>query len=732
MKPAGEMVNMHRTTLLLITLLACAPAIGLWGCGEDAVPIPSNSTNGGFVDESALQQRQLRYLRFATNTLQPGSVLNVVAHMERSRVDPGYTVPAAAVPADAWDGIFAKLAALEDTRDFDGLYLLNVLLGYAGHPMLAPGLIDKVEAALVGFKFWYTEPTPAGSLDNSYYWTENHQVLYHTIEYLVGQQFPERVFPSDGKTGAEHRAHARELLLRWFDLRARFGFNEWHSNVYYQKDATPLLTLVEYADDEDIRTRAASVLDVLLFDIAMHTFRGAFGVTHGRSYKKDKMTSLDDDTWGLVKLLFDTTEYEYQSTGDPGATLFARARRYRLPEAIYRVATGDAAFVDRERMGIDINETGPYTADPTPPYEFSFTDPNDLPVWWGMGAMTIWPVVPLSIQTLNTYDLWDTTNFAQFSALRLFTADPVSAQKLAIRLQPMFGFSLLKEVNTYTYRTADYLLSSAQDYRKGSFGAQYHSWQATFDANALVFTTHPFRPVLQSTVWSDDQETGSYWTGEASMPRSAQYRNVAIHIYAPQYKATNPPPFDFFHYETYTHAYFPQDHFDEVVQDGAWTFGRFRDGYIALYSYRPTEWIIYDPTVVATNGMVKPFDLRANGGADTVWVVECGRKADFVSFDHFRAAIVASTVAVTPRPSAGGLSGGFDVVYDSPSQGRITFGWEAPLTVNGVETPITGFPRHDNPWAHTGFNTRTVQIEEGGYGVRSDLERGTREIYTSH
>ena len=33
----------------------------------------------------------------------------------------------------------------------------------------------------------------------------------------------------------------------------------------------------------------------------------------------------------------------------------------------------------------------------------------------------------------------------------------------------MFAFGLLKEVNTYTFRTADYMLSSAQDYRAGSF-----------------------------------------------------------------------------------------------------------------------------------------------------------------------------------------------------------------------------------------------------------------------
>jgi hypothetical protein len=720
--------RVHRRHLRLVCGAAlCAATLTLAACGDDDPGAAPTATASGFVDAGTAQQRNLRYLRYATQTFSAGSVLNVLAHMERTRVDPGYTIPHAAVPGDAWDGIFAKMAALEDTRDFDALYVLNILLGYRHHPALDPVLVQKIEDALIGFKFWYTEPTPPGLSDDSYYWTENHEAIYHTIEYLVGQTYPDRVFPTDGKTGREHQQHARDMLMRWFDLRGRFGFFEWHSNVYYQKDATPLLTLVEYANDDAVRTRAAAVLDMLLFDIAMHTFRGAFGTTHGRSYKKDKMSSLDDDTWNMVKLLFDTAEYDYNSADD-AAALFARARRYRLPEVIFRAATAATAFADRERMGIALDELAPYEPNPVAPYGLSFTDPNDLPVWWSMGAVTTWQTVPLTVQTLDQYDLWNTTNFSQFAGIQPIATDLAFAQQLAQRTARFFSFGLLKEVNTYTYRTADYMLSSAQDYRAGSFGWQYHSWQATFDPNALVFTTHPTRPPLQTTDWYADTETGSYWTGEASMPRSAQHQNVAIHIYAPQYNPHNPAPFDFFRYEPYTHAYFPQDHFDEVVQDGAWTLGRFRDGYIALYSFRPATWVVYDPTVYATNGMVKPFDLRADGGADNVWIAECGRQADWGSFEQFRAAITASRVEVTTLPKNGALPGGFDVLYASPSQGRMTFGWNAPLTINGSEVPLTGSPRYDNPWSQTPFDTPVVRIADGGGGVELDFEHGTRRV----
>jgi hypothetical protein len=202
-----------------------------------------------------------------------------------------------------------------------------------------------------------------------------------------------------------------------------------------------------------------------------------------------------------------------------------------------------------------------------------------------------------------------------------------------------------------------------------------------------------------------------------------------VHLYAPRYPGTFEPPFDAFNYEPYTHAYFPRDHFDEVVQDGNWVFGRRGDAYVALYSYRAPEWVTYDPAVVATNGMVEPFDLRANGGPDNTWIVECGRQADAGSFDAFRTAIAASAVSVTVLPrTAVDLPGGFDVVYESPSQGRITFGWDASFTIDGEEMPITGYPRRDNPWAHTAYGDRTTEIAVDGYRVALDFAAGTRTV----
>ena len=59
-------------------------------------------------------------------------------------------------------------------------------------------------------------------------------------------------------------------------------------------------------------------------------------------------------------------------------------------------------------------------------------------------------------------------------------------------------------MNKVTYRTPDYMLCSAQDYRAGEAGLNEHIWQATLSPSAVVFVNHPgcmsqepaYRPIL--------------------------------------------------------------------------------------------------------------------------------------------------------------------------------------------------------------------------------------------
>jgi hypothetical protein len=66
-------------------------------------------------------------------------------------------------------------------------------------------------------------------------------------------------------------------------------------------------TLAELADDAALAERAAAFGDLVLYDLALHHHRGNMGVTHGRSYMKDKSRAADQPVFGACKLCFDAT-----------------------------------------------------------------------------------------------------------------------------------------------------------------------------------------------------------------------------------------------------------------------------------------------------------------------------------------------------------------------------------------------------------------------------------------
>jgi hypothetical protein len=110
------------------------------------------------------------------------------------------------------------------------------------------------------------------------------------------------------------RRESKTRILRWIDLKARTGFAEWDSNVYYDEDMTPLLNLADFAEDDEIRTRAAMILDVMFLDMAVDSYRGIYGSSHGRSYpgsisqwseRSDKWRAEDRLGHGMFQQLVD-------------------------------------------------------------------------------------------------------------------------------------------------------------------------------------------------------------------------------------------------------------------------------------------------------------------------------------------------------------------------------------------------------------------------------------------
>jgi len=687
---------------------------------------PGLATPGsaGLVDEAFFQSQVDGYLSFASASPRPSSASGVAVQLAAARRDPNYTWDIDAVTVEGFDDRWRQLDEWRDTRDFQFMYFNWVLaLGQGDSPMtrISPDVIDAIRDRVLANRYRYDDPLPDDRVDHLWYWSENHRVITLSNEFLAGQFFPDDVFEVTQLTGRQHQERARPEILEWIHERARFGFFEWHSNVYMAKNITPLLSLCELSDDDEIVNAAAMALDLCLLDMASHYHQGAYVAPHGRTYKKDKMTARDEDTFDVAKLLFDRTPGPHVSVDSTTATYFCLAERYRPPAAVIAIAQTDDVTVTRERHGIHVDSREPISDRPEAPFGYDFKDPANLPFWWSTGGIGLWQMAEVSTAEANEHRLWEGDVFTQIKQLSdVQGGDVEKIEQWVFDNYMILNLGGLDEANTYAWRSPQVSLASVLDHRKGQMRDQVHIWQATIDADARVFTNHPMTGLTESTEWRDDGEPG-YWTGDASMPRTAQFERTAIHIYSPLYDETTDPILDLvFHYRDYTHAYFPQDHFDEVVQVRNWTLGTKNGGHIALWSHRAPTWRVYDPDVHATNGMTQPFDLIAEGGADNVWVVEVGTEAE-QSFEEFTAAVVATDPTVTDGDEA-------DVSWTSPSSGLVTFGWTEPFVVDGSEQPIADFPRHESPWGTVDRLETHHRFEADGAVLDLDFDAMTRSL----
>jgi len=546
--------------------------------------------------------------------------------------------------------------------------------------------------AVLTFRYWLDQPAPFP--DTLCWWSENHQILFHTAEYAAGLLYPDIVFPNSGMTGMEHADHARPLLHKWLDYRGRFGFTEWHSNVYFKEDMPALINLVDFADEEAIQIKAAMLLDTLAFDMLTNHYKGLFATTHGRTYPSKFIGGINDSTREAVYMLIglpgpkDITEL---GNSDFVAAYLATSEKYFPPAILDDVAEDSKDYMEhRQRDSIFVTDG--------PAYGITYMDFEDVMFWWGMTGYVSPYVIDGTLNMVDHFNMWEGETWKDLAFLKPMMGDPMVNQILEA-MYPVSQGVMLEQVNTYTYRTPYYQLSAAQDWKPGSMTGQVFIWIATIDKDAFVFTSFPSNegdsPLGEGVL-------GGLWTG-GFVPRATVHKNVGVI----QYKMPalsdlsdilGPPGIDWSQYLLdYTHAYFPKNKFDQVVETGNWTIGRKGDSYAALYSEVAPAW---SSTV--------DYELIA-GSTENVYIIEMGDAENNGTFDNFVADIENAFVLVSDK-----------VYYESPSRGFVKVGWTGPMIVRGVEVDLGPYPRWDNPYCYQEFDTGLTSIRFEGMSLELD------------
>lgn len=233
------------------------------------------------------------------------------------------------------------------------------------------------------------------------------------------------------------------------------------------------------------------------------------------------------------------------------------------------------------------------------------------------------------------------------------------------------------------YRTPDYLLSGLQDHRKGEFESSTHVGQVTLGNKNVIFWSCPH------TIGEGSGLRPDYWSGSTTLPRLVQHRNIM----ALTWRLTK--------YAWMSHCLFEKEKFDEVRSKNGWMFARVADGYVALTAIDHNTGLV--DVVEGEDGQYAGRELQCKAPEHT-WVIECGRRAGWGSFDAFVEAIAKARLEVKDGV----------VNYDSPSAGLFVTGWDVAPSVKGETLQLHGYPMVGGGWAEAAFGSGEMKAQYEG------------------
>ncbi len=574
--------------------------------------------------------------------------------------------------------VCAYIDSRYDCCDFRMQSMLRILYKYCDK--IRPAAVDCIKHTLLNAKYYMDQPGE----DSMCLWSENHLLIFAAAEYLTGQLYEQEAFTNDGLLGKEHKEIAKKRLMIWLKQRFYYGFIEWYSNTYYEEDIAPLANIIEFCDDCEIVERTKIILDLLLFDIATQSYKGSFTSTSGRQYEAGKKSGCDSALRGVTKKVWG------YDNGDKSPALdqcFLHLKGYEVPKVIELIGKDHTPKVIKASTGLCLDELVK-----------EFPDENDtqrIMMQWAMEAFSNPQVIAPVMKYIHRNKMLSNEFVNSFKLINLSILKYTGLLPLVSKiLRPFTNGSAIQRANTYTYKTQDYMLATAQNYFPGDFGDQQHIWSATLANNLCVFTTHPALALTDKGALS---LSPGYWVGNGRNPHSVQYKNINISMYVIDDKKG----FMEKTLEKATHCFFPVGQFDEVEILDNILFGQRDNALIAVRSL---------------NTLSKKADEFIQEGNISLWITELS-SAKEESFKSFKARIIQNTIEFENKT--------LSIAYTANNiTHRLTY--KGDFYVNGNKI-CTEHLRFDSPYSVTERKSKEIIFEHMGHKLKLNFEKGLRD-----
>lgn len=308
----------------------------------------------------------------------------------------------------------------EDCSDF----FLAGLLRMMEFSLLPEELLPEAEEVILAYRYWMTED----GTDGMCFWSENHALMFYVSAYMAGRRYPGSHFLRSGRTGAEVSAVALERVRQWLEDVEEYGFEEFLSADYMCVTLGALLNVADFMEEPEAR-RAAGLLDLMLRQIAAHTFRGSMIAPQGRVYRS-VILPFTQSVQALVHLANPKAPY-----GNSEWVVFMMNSRYKLPE--------------------------------------------------GLGAL-MEQAQTLAYQTGNAWVKLVKKRDYALTSVQSPRRDPAPRFWENVMLEP--GVDI--ESNAYV-KSLNESFHGTTRFEPGVYGYQQHMWTAALDGETLIFANHP-------------------------------------------------------------------------------------------------------------------------------------------------------------------------------------------------------------------------------------------------
>jgi len=437
---------------------------------------------------------------------------------------------------------------------------------------------DQILEVLNEVPFWL----PSSDGIDQQYWSENHMVMWMSGDWLLHEKF-----------GRDIRPTLRQMLVKWLDMKIEYGFYEFFSAIYYPFTFSGVMNLVDFAEDEEIQSKAEQVAARLLSDVLLVVNdQGYYYPTCGRcnmgKFKSGSIggvgdiarfvTGLGDVTAGRGNVVLATSEFDVTPICEAWSSDVNTTLHYGHPLSAARDIYSDLSREDR------------------------------IVFQWSSGAYFHPLAAQETLWQIGNYDMWDHEEFSAYSFAQIFP--PSIGYGFANITASFSRSSYIGNVEIDIFKNEGVVLTSSQDMWKGRVGYQIYPIAATIESNPVILRSGEVFPD-----WEEVPERRS----NDHLPYVDQEDNVALVMYKPNWDL---PIWGYGNKEVALK--WQSDVFEEERAFDNWQLGRIDDSYIAVKKHCD-EYINGIPACPDKDGQT--------------WAIIVGNESLHGSFDDFEAMV---------------------------------------------------------------------------------------------